>query len=198
MQGEVDSIGLPRLTAFHNVAASVDATAFLPRQVFAGAWDGFLFFEADRMFAPFFAEVMIEFIHAEHATSCCLLNFSQTSTLEYQEAAAVFLEEGVTGSDYDSRLRNGGPAEGWLFAMDRYGCASDKGEWCIYCEKANEIAIIGLRYPSGAEKLASPLMKLRASPIGPLVQMGPNAPPPYKMLTPEWREGLINNYSTCR
>jgi hypothetical protein len=193
---KVDYTGSPRLAAFHNVADSVNPTALLPQQVFLGAWDQFFFFESDHMFAPSFAEIAIDLIHIERATSCCLLNFSRTRVLEYQEAAAIFLEEGLRASDYDSWLRNGGPAAGWLFSMERYGCSSDKGEWCIYSEKQNDIAIIGLRCRDDARRFASTLEKLHAASIETLVQKGPPAPVPFSMLTAEWRRALVEHYAS--
>jgi hypothetical protein len=123
-------IGSTRLTAFHNVVTFINANIVLPQQVFSGIWDRFFFFESDRVFAASFVGIISDFIRAEQAKACCLLNFTQTRALEYQEAAAIYLEETMSESEYASRLRAGGPAEGWFFSIDRYGCGSDKGgDW---------------------------------------------------------------------
>ena len=127
--------------AFHNVVGALKFDRRFPENVFAGEWSDFLFFESDRMFAPEFAEVVGELLGSENAGVCCLLNLDQTRSLKFEEASAIFLDRMTTASEYAAKLRRGGPAVGWLYGMDKYGCASDVGDWSIYCEKQNDIAV---------------------------------------------------------
>jgi len=194
--GERDLIEKARETAFGHVVSSISLMASLPSQVFTGDFSEFMFFESDRIFAPPFVEVIREFLIAEQATSCCLVNLSRTHTMTNSHDAAIFLEPQVTSVEYDAHLRSGGPTTGWLFSMDRYGCASDSGSWSIYCEKNNDVAVVALRSGSAAEKFASPLRNLHAEPINKLIHQGTAGPFPFSSLTPKWRKELSKQYGS--
>ncbi len=195
---ENEHVNEDRLDAFQNVCASINSTALLPEQVFKGNWNQFLFFETDMIFARSFPEVVTDIIRIEQAKCCCLLNYDLTPVIEYQAAAMMFLDESLGGEEYFSRLKMNGPSSlgtEWLFRMDRYGCASNKGEWCIYCEKTNDVAVIGLRNSDGAAKFSKPLKKLYAHSIEAFLEMGSLAPVPFNVLVESWRHGLVQNYS---
>lgn len=181
-----------RLTAFCNVRRFIDVGAWLPAQVLVGEWSRILFFESEWITSASFVEAIGCLLHAEESTSCCLLNFSQTCVIEYQKASAIFIEAGMSADEYQKKLKEGGPATGWLYRVDRYGCASDIGEWCIYCEQENDVALIGLR-STNIEQFLLPLERLFAKPIETLVE-NHSSPPPFNMLTCEWRTGLLKHY----
>ena len=181
--------------AFTNVITSIDLTSCLPHQIFVGIWSKFLFFESDRIFSPSFAGAMQDLILAEQSTCCCLLNASRTEVMDFEKACSIFLDSTINENEYYEQLRTGGPAEGWLFSMDRYGCASDKGGWSIYCEKNNDVAVIGLQNPGDVEQLALPLKKLHAEPITKLVEQASTAVFPFSELTEEWRSELSRHYA---
>jgi hypothetical protein len=100
----------------------------------------------------------------------------------------------ISGVAYDDKLRDGGPASGWLYRVDRYACASDVGDWCIYCEKSNDVAVIGLRDIGGIGKFETPLKRLWAKPINELIDGGVSPAFPFDQLVPAWRQGLVQNY----
>jgi hypothetical protein len=118
--------------------------------------------------------------------------------MDYGQAVAIFLEAQTTGVDFDTQLRRGEPATGWLFSMDRYGCSSDGGSWSIYCEKDNDVAVIALRADGAAEQFASPLRRLHAEAIDILVRRESSAPFPFSNLTPKWRDRLREEYGSGR
>lgn len=192
---ESNGFDLVRLDAFRSIIKSINSTAALPSQVFEGSWAQFFFCESDRIFAPCFAEIAIELLRAGGSNSCCLLNFDLTPEIQYESAATLFLEEGVSENDYASCLRKGGSSSGWLYGMHRYGCAPDVGGWCIYCEKVNDLAVIAIRDPGDAEKFAGPLERLYAHSIDDFLKMGSSAPVPFSQLIESWRSGLLQNYS---
>jgi hypothetical protein len=181
--------------AFERVVTSIDAARAFPEQVFLGAWGAFLFFESDRLFAPGFATTARDLLRAEQASVCCLVNFSESSTLTCENGAKLFLDATSQPGDYDVSLRKGGPAMGWLFAMDRYGCASEAGGWSIYCEKGNDVGVIALRGAGDVEKYAEALDHLCAAPIDILLAAGSTAPVPFCQLTETWRRGLTEHYA---
>jgi len=184
-----------RLQAINHVATSIDPAVILPKQVFIGNWCEFLFCESDRVFSEGFAETVSELMAAERATACCLVNFDLAPSIEDWKTATIFLDEATTEIEYMSLLKEGGPSAGWLYAMQRHGCASDMGEWCIYAERMNDIAIVGLRNENGVAKFSSPLRKLYAHSIRSLLQLGPSSPIPFSNLAEHWKLGLLENYS---
>jgi hypothetical protein len=184
-----------RRRAFENVISSISSSARLPSQVFLGSWGRFLFFESDRLFQPEFAVITARLLKEEQAQVCCLLNFSETDRLVYREAAMLFTDKGTKPSAYDTILRRGGPANGWLFGTDRYGSASDRGEWSIYCEKGNDLAVIAFRSDHSG-KYVECLKKLQAEPIREMLKLGSEAPVPFGQLTAPWRHDLVQHYAS--
>jgi hypothetical protein len=193
---EVSNLQLSQFDAFRNVVASINSTAVLPAQVFAGDWYQFLFCESDRIFEPAFANVVTDLLLLEQANSCCFINFDTSPVIELPIADVLFVDKQITPVEFSASLRRGGPSLGWFYSMYRYGCTSDIGEWCIYFEKMNDMAVIGLRHLGSIEKFASPLKELYAHSIETFLEMGSSAPIPFNKLVDTWRHSLIRNYST--
>ncbi|WP_306715869.1 hypothetical protein [Burkholderia dolosa] len=191
-RGEEDVVYERR--AFDNVAKALDFDRTLPDRVHVGPWSEFLFFQSDYVFSPDFLEIVRELLNVERAHVACLLNVDKTERLEFGGIAAIFLDEMTSTVAYDEKLRDGGPADGWLYRVDRYACASDVGEWCIYCEKSNDVAVIGLRDIGGIGRFETPLKRLWAKPIDELINGGGSRVFPFDQLVPAWRQGLVQNY----
>lgn len=135
-----------RQKAFDLAVRSIAYDLRLPERVFAGAWGSFFFCESDRLFDAGFLDVTIKFLDRENSRVACLLNLDKTYLIRLEESAsAIFLDHSSTGAQYVHALKEGGTARGWFYAVDRYVCCSDIGEWCIYCEKDNDIAIVAVR-----------------------------------------------------
>lgn len=179
--------------AFENALRTVNLDRQLPQQVFYGQHT-YLFFESDRLFVPEFLDTAVQLLRLEGARVTCLLNLDKTAVMSFEEAAAVFLNDQVTGEMYKRVLEEGGPANGWLYRVDRYIAISDVGTWCIYCEKENDIAVIGLRDGCEAEAFDDPLRQLGARPIEELIEGGCAPLFPYDHLVPVWRRELVANY----
>ena len=187
---------LAREAAYKLIVSSLDVTKSFPDQVFKGDDFEFRFFESDQMFAPSFVDVVMQLLSIEKAKSSCLLNLSRTEILTYSEAVAIFLEFGITGADYNARLQRGGPAESWFASMDHYACASDVGNWIMYCERNNDVAVVALRGRSAADRFSGPLRKVHAEAIDVLIHQGSAALIPFCDLVPSWRNGLSSHYGT--
>jgi ankyrin repeat protein len=91
-------------------------------------------------------------------------------------------------------LGAGGPANGWLYRIDRYVGASDVGTWCTYCGKSNDFAAIGMLQDDCAPKFGDPLWSLSAKPIGERIFGGRSPQYPFDHLVSAWRDGLLQNY----
>lgn len=183
-----------RLLALNNVVASCDFDRTFPEQVFRGQWSDFLFFQSDYVFAPEFFDFTHELLKMEAASVACLMNLDRTEAYEMERAALLFIDELADKRAYMDTLRGAGPADGWIFAMDRFVCTSDIGKWCVYCEKANDVAVVGLRDISTGPALDAALNRVRAKPIEVLLKEGASPQFPFDRLVPVWRQGLTENY----
>jgi len=184
--------------AFDLVVGTIDRAASFPGKIFLGKWGVFLFFEADRLFAPEFAAVAAGLLNAERAEVCCLLNFSETDQMAYESAATLFIDAATKPHAYDAMLRRDRSGQGWLYGMDRYGCTSNRGGWSIYCEKGNDVArwivrprsallwsiycekgndvaAIALRQSDDKGKYLEYLKQLHAEPISVLLRVRPKS-----------------------
>ena len=182
-----------RETARDNIEPSIDLGMRLPGLVFRGRWAQFLFVEAYALFRPKFVGIVHSLIHTEDSRCCCLLNLGSLRGPTFSPPDAFYFAADTTESEYAQCLR--GSTAGWAVMMDDYACASDVGEWCLYCEKGNDVAVIGLRSRDASERLHFQLQELRAEPIEGLLARGQSAPFPYSKLTPAWRRELVTNYS---
>ncbi|MGD0959769.1 MAG: hypothetical protein ABSB19_08185 [Methylomonas sp.] len=183
-----------RRKAISNIVSALDFDVFLPKRLFKGAWNNFLFFPSDHIFTEEFAEVVAELLNIENAHVCCFLNINETNSLVFENIAAIFLDKTITGREFDAALRGNGPSVGWIYRVDSYVCASDIGEWCIYCERENDIAVIGFRSDCGNRKFRLPMEKLLARPITELVTLEGASIFPFNKLTPDWRSELTKNF----
>ncbi len=190
----MDSSEDKQRSAFFNTVEAGDFKGMLPNSVLIDAWTVFLFFQSDYVFSADFVDIVREFLHLEDAQSACLLNLDKTESLDFDSAAAIYIDERVDGAAYQEKLHAGGPVSGWLFGVDRYVCASDVGEWCIYCEKGNDVAIIGFKGCECGGKFEAPLRSLSAKPIEDLIDGGCTLLFPFDQLVPTWRKGLVDNY----
>lgn len=182
-----------RLRAFGNSIAFVDVNRSLPDAVFVGVWDRFLFCESDRIFSSEFIRVIKKLFDIERAEVACLLNVSRSEGRDFESSSAFFMDALISESEYVEWLRCGG-GDGWIFSPDRYICTSDVGTWCVYCEKDNDVAVIGLRSGCDLDLREMAFEDVLAMPIGRVVSGGVNPMFPFDRLTAGWRDALIENY----
>jgi hypothetical protein len=83
---------------------------------------------------------------------------------------------------------------GWLYLMDRYVCASDVGEWCAYCEKENDTAVITLRNEADSIKFAQVLKALHATSIAHVGLVPEEGGFRFDKLTESWCSRLVEQY----
>jgi hypothetical protein len=176
--------------ARENLGKAIDATHRFPQYVFRGDWERFLFFDSDWLFGKAFVEIAKTLMQSEGSSSVCLTDFDS----ELPDQSSFWIRKETTSDDYlaaFAKLPVGG-VRGWLWLISRYGCTSDVCEWCLYCERQNEVAVMALRKASFVEKYTSAIKQLEASPI----DLALESPPSWVFahLVPEWREGLLKHY----
>ncbi|WP_125461499.1 MULTISPECIES: hypothetical protein [unclassified Rhizobium] len=89
-------------------------------------------------------------------------------------------------------LQAGGPECGWFYDMGTYAIISNSDAWCVYCERHNEIAVIGLDQNLIAND-RDQLQRFSAQPIELKIRSGTF---PFDRLTHAWQEKLLQNYRT--
>lgn len=179
--------------ALNNASRSLDFDRRLPERVFSVDWSRFRFFQSDRLFVGKFIVALHDLLATEGGTTGCLVNLSETRSFSQDEVAAWFLDTTTMEDEFVTRLRGDNPAEGWLYAMDRYVCASDVGQWCIYSEKENDIAVIGFHDDKGLNDFRQTVEDLQALSLDTIEDVS-SGPFPFNSLTLAWREALKRHY----
>jgi hypothetical protein len=180
--------------AFQNVSLAIDRNRRFPENVFLAGWTDFAFFDSDLLFDSLFVEKLRKLFEAEGGTCVCMLNLDEVANGK-AEQAALFIDREMTGGAYQARLGGENIGEGWLYNMDRFGFASDLGQWCIYCEKGNEMAVIAIQEKVPNDRFSSTIKEFNAVPIKQAIEkpIGYGFSP--RALSPEWRDGLLKAYS---
>jgi len=100
-----DTAEIDKVTAFKKAASALEPGVLLPDRVLTNAWQHFFFFEADRLFAPEFAEIQRELLMLEGGTVTCLIDLDQTAVLEFESAATLYLDLDTSSETYSVALR---------------------------------------------------------------------------------------------
>lgn len=179
--------------AFDKAQSLIQKDALFPEYVFKSNWRSVYFFPSDRMFEAPFVDLVKKLLTAESASTCCVINISvlEDNANEAREFAAIGHE--TSPQQYLTTLKEGGPASGWLYGVDTFLASSEKGEWCIYCERENDIGVLALNVIDvGCQNLI--LDVLQAIPSYQLYENVADQLFPFNRLTAFWREKLSTNY----
>lgn len=176
------------------LASMLDLNVHLPDYVFTRAWSYFRFFQSDKIFCSNFVIILKSLISSEGSDVACIAKLDSIKN-ECENSnnsnEVFFVDSNTKGTSYSHRLFNG--EMGWIYGMERFGCTSNVGDWCIYCEKDNDIAIICMNGDDSAKDYKFALEKLN------LIQMRKYAfdKPifPFNKLTNDWIKSLGDNYT---
>ena len=186
----------PRQQAAKNFDEALSMKRRFPENPFRGKWDAFHFFDPDLLFESQFVEKLRLLLSCEPGTSVRLCNIDIAGAGGTFEESSIFLDIEMSGQAYMDHLRRGGPGSGWVYRMERYGYASDGGHWCIYCERANEIAAIAVRWNGSTDRFTAPLRQFDALPI----QRAIDKPSSYGLsargLPEAWRDKMLQAFGS--
>ena len=176
--------------ALANATSAIDASRHFPKNVFCGEWGSCFFFDSDRMFDPEFVEKIKALLEIESSMHACMSNLDKSSD---EERTSFFFNREMAGQTYQAFLAGPKAGDGWIYAVDRFGCASDAGQWCMYCERRNEMAVIVFRKDCSLERYKPVIAQLKALPIKEALDL----PLTYGFghLSPEWYRDLIKHYA---
>jgi hypothetical protein len=181
-----------RNSATANALSAIRSEARFPHYVFSNQWDDFLFFDSYFLFVEAFIETKDTIFDEEASLCIALVNLGNAEIGSDPEPRSIYLDRSTTFSEYLSMLKGDGSPDNWLFLMDRYVCTSDKGNWCIYCEKQNDVAVLAVRRDFSTPTLGKLQALLEAESIKTLFASKRDRI--FDNLVPEWRNGLATEY----
>ena len=180
--------------ARQNVRAGVRVDRRFPLNIFVGAWSDFFFFDADWMTESDFVEHVKSFLDVEGGQCACLWKLDSEVA---NERRFFFVGKQTTSNDYRALLAGTTPGYGWLDAMARLACASDVGEWCMYCEPNNEIGVIGFHQAGASARYSLAMARVHARRFEDATREPPLS---YgfseRALSREWRDEFVREYGT--
>lgn len=183
----------PKRVAFQNIMNAIDPSGELPGRVFETKMSNFYFFASDWVASCHFVELIQDMMRVEMAEVTCCMNVTRSKILEFEAIDAIYIDHSTKGEDYDEFwTQDIGDEVGWLFTMDRHAFASNVGEWCIYAERMNDVAVIAFNVID-IEKYKPHLDRLNAHNIFDLIYSDKGYDP-YDKLVEEWKAGLCKYY----
>lgn len=182
--------------AYENAISSVRLDARFPQNIFVGTWGTFLFFEESWIFEPQSIEIMHDILDAEGSHSICLVNLGNVEVPD--PLPARYVDRSTDADGYLSLLVGNGRWDAWLYLRDRYIFASDVGDWCIYCERQEDLAVLAIRRGHDVNKLSGAISKLYAKPLEASYRTSRVNEFRFEELLPAWRSALLKNYVTGR
>ncbi|MGH8020743.1 MAG: hypothetical protein ACREIA_21145 [Opitutaceae bacterium] len=178
--------------ALANLSRALDARRWFPEAVFLGQWSSFLFFDSDWIFEGPFVEKAKALLQIEGGQCAGISNLDEAVG---GGGSSFFIDQKIAGQDYQSFLKGPRVGDGWIYGVDRFGCTSDVGQWCIYCERRNEIAVIAVRESRAVEKYRAAIAQFKAMPIDQAVALPLSYGFSERALSAEWRAELLKHYA---
>jgi hypothetical protein len=188
------SVELLKTTAFENALSCIRGERRFPAQIFWRDWADYLFFDPSILFEAGFIQAKNLLLRQDDSYVIAMINLGNGSTEIQAEVRAIYLERNTTPKEYISELMGDGSPTNWLFLMDRYVLASEKGHWSIYCEKENDVAVLAVDV-CVSEFTCSQLAKtLDAKSIAAALFPSRDKLFDFHKLTPEWKSALTAEY----
>ncbi len=173
----------------------IDVARRFPENIFVDEWDDYFFFDSDRVFDPTFVVLMQAVLTAERASCACISNLDTVLTRLSPEESSFVFERSTTVAEYLTALKGSPSKLGWIYGVDRFACTSDLGEWCIYCERRNELAVVATKVGITdvvQRKLVDGCKALR---VDKAIAQTHIYALSARALSPEWRTALLKNYA---
>lgn len=183
-----------RQIAVRNAISNVRRESRFPHQIFVGEWIDYFFFYPEAMFEACFIDVKNLLLREENASTVALVNLGNVNQKAEAGPRAIFLYRDTTPQRYISELVGDGTATNWMFLMDRYVCASEKGNWVIYCEKENDVAALAVGGAISTFACSQLAKLLSAKSIRSISVPGNGQSFDFQKLVPEWKSALGAEY----
>jgi hypothetical protein len=188
--------------AVSNALSSVDRDRRFPKKVLIGHWEDYLFFEDFFMWVPGFIDVTKSLLAEDKASAVALINLGNVIPIDYDNPPTIFIEKDTDAKEYISQLNTkiaGTDSEGhpfsWRMLVDRYVCASNTGNWAIYSEKQNDVAVFAFRAGFSQPILSQVKHLLKARSVTLASAAGDNQSFDFGKLLLGWKSTLVAEHS---
>lgn len=181
--------------AADNLTSNLYLDRRFPRNVFGPAWCEFFFFDSDWMFDPAFVGYVKALLEVEGASCACMTNIDAAGGNERRDSRFI-IDRTTTPEAYRSLLAGKGPTVGWINDIERFGCTSEVSEWCMYCERASEIAVIAVRRGVSPERYLPVLAPFKAARLADAVKQPLAYGFSSQALSEAWRSELLIEYAS--
>jgi hypothetical protein len=178
--------------ALRNLRLGLTPEKRLPDKLFARDWSHFRLFNSDEIFVVDFVDKVRMLLQIEGAGCACMANLDVNFSSPQRDA--FFLNRSTTPSAYLEHLKGDIAGTGWIDRMDRFGITSDIGSWLIYCEKANEIAIIAFRSEVKLSQFNQIVTQIGALPVKAAISKPVCFVFASGAMSKEWSDRLIETY----
>jgi hypothetical protein len=153
------------------------------------------FFDCDWIFSAEFIDKINLLLQIEGSRCACISNLDETWNGIDQRSFVI--DQHTAEDDYLSVLQGGiGIENGWIYEIGRFGCMTEVGQWCIYCERKSEIAVIGIRKGVSLNKYNPVISQFRALPIEEAIERPLTYGFSPRALSTEWRNELLKQYKS--
>ena len=175
-----------------NLGEAIDGQRHCPENVFKENWGTFSVFHADWIFEGAFVEKVLSLLREEGSSIACLVYLAADAA---SSRPAFAFDRESTAAAFESALRGAGPQDGLSYAIQRFACISDRGLWCIYCERQNELALFGRRRESSRDAFEAFLCSVSARRIADVASGAEDFGFSEVEISDEWRAQLLRAYS---
>jgi hypothetical protein len=178
-----------------NLKNAIDSDRRFPQNVFLGNWQAFFFFDSDWLFGEEFVETAKALLRIEGGKQVTIFHLDAPLG---GERSSFVIDAQTTNEAYLSFVGGGRPDafDAWVYSFDQFACISDVGDWCIYFERRQEIAVLAVRQNCPVEEYGRAISVFHAVPI----EQALSDPPSYgfteRALSAEWRKEFLSNYGT--
>lgn len=155
----------PCSKAVRNALSSLHQDFTFPDSIFVGGGWTFLFFEADFIFLGEFMKVISDLMRIEGSTRVCMINWDEYFRSDQGGESVECLTLESTPLDYSELLKRNRNGVNWLALPLRFVLASNVGSWTIFCDRAFEIAAIGIRDQARVDEYRASMQAVFAAEI---------------------------------
>ncbi len=177
---------------FGNLTATLKVGERWPSRVFHEEWSNFYLFDSDWLFEGLAVEKVSRMLTIEGASCAGLFNLDRDVS---EDGSHFVIDKQTTINEYQDRLRGSGPVDGWIYEMTRFGCISDIGFWCIYCERPSELAVVGFKRGVSPEAYQTVLESFHAGRAASVIAGEADYELSSHVISEKWKEEILRNYS---
>lgn len=180
-------------SALSNINNALVLNKTFPDRVIGKDFSRFFVFNADMIAGVRFIDYCKIVMEYENSRICILAHLEKDN-IGINMERYISVDRRTSYEYYYKLLEAGGAEEGWLYDMGTYACASDKGDWCMYLERANEIGVLGFKNIDDEDSLKNIIETIDATPSSHIGIRALSGEFPFSDFTDDWKVNLEKSY----